>query len=224
MRVISESWSPEQALQWAFNTYGTDVAVASAFGPEGIVVLDIAAGIRRDLRVFTLDTNYLFPETFYLVEKVERRYGIQVERVLPSLTSETQATLYGPELWSRNPDQCCRLRKVEPLKRKLTQLRAWVTAIRRDQTPARRNAGRIEWDAKFGLMKINPLVDWTSEMVWSYIHEHRLDYNPLHDRNYPSIGCVHCTRPVRDGEDPRAGRWSGFSKSECGLHGMNRTG
>jgi phosphoadenosine phosphosulfate reductase len=107
---------------------------------------------------------------------------------------------------------------VEPLRKKLSGLRAWMTSIRRDQTASRANARRVEWDEKFGLVKINPLVDWSSEMVWNYIHRHKVPYNPLHDRNYPSIGCTHCTRAVLPGEDPRAGRWSGFQKTECGLH------
>ncbi len=217
--LASEQWSAQDALRWAFDTYGTDVAIASAFGPEGLVLLDIAAELRRDLRVFTLDTGYLFPETFELARKVERRYGIRVERVLPAVAPETQAELHGDKLWARNPDQCCGIRKIAPLRKKLQELRAWVTAIRRDQTAARRSAARVEWDPKFALVKINPLVDWTSEMVWTYIREHRLDYNPLHDLNYPSIGCTHCTRPVKSGENQRAGRWSGFTKSECGLHG-----
>ena len=219
MRVVSESLSPDHLLRWAFNLYGTDLAIASAFGAEGVVVIDMAAAIFPNLRVFMLDTGYLFPETLELVGKVERRYGIRVERILPAVTPEQQAELYQPELWRRNPDLCCRIRKIEPLKRMLKELRAWVTAIRRDQTPARRDVAKIGWDPRFQLVKINPLADWSSARVWNYIRQHGLDYNPLHDHDYPSIGCTHCTRPVRIGEDPRAGRWSDSGKSECGLHG-----
>lgn len=218
MRQVAESWTPQQVLQWAFESYGSEIAIASAFGPEGIVVLHLCASVRRDFRVFMVDPGYLFPETLELARKVEMRYGIKVERVRASVTTEAQAELYGPRLWARDPDQCCQVRKVEPLRKKLGELSAWVTAIRRDQTPARKNAGRVQWDAIFNLVKVNPLVDWTDEMVWRYIREHRLDYNPLHDRKYSSIGCVHCTRPVQEGESSRAGRWSGFIKSECGLH------
>jgi phosphoadenosine phosphosulfate reductase len=110
------------------------------------------------------------------------------------------------------------MRKVEPLRRKLGSLQAWITSIRRDQTAARARAGKIEWDDKFGLVKINPIADWTSKQVWRYIYEHEVPYNALHDQDYPSIGCTHCTRAVRPGEDPRAGRWSGSAKTECGLH------
>lgn len=219
MRRVAEFWTPQQTLQWAFKTYGSEIAIASAFGPEGIVVLNLSASVCRDFRVFMVDPGYLFPETLELARKVEIRYGIQVERVKASVTTDAQTELYGPQLWARDPDQCCQVRKVEPLRKKLSDLRGWVTAIRRDQTPARKNAGRVQWDANFHLVKVNPLVDWTDEMVWSYIREHRLDYNPLHDRKYASIGCVHCTRPVQEGESSRAGRWSGFVKSECGLHG-----
>ena len=221
MRQVAEAWSQQQTLQWAFKTYGSKIAVASAFGPEGIVLLDLSASVSRDFRVFTVDTGYLFPETLELARKVEIRYGIHVERVEASVTTEAQTNLYGPQLWARDPDQCCQVRKVEPLRKKLGELRAWVTAIRRDQTPARKSAGRVQWDTIFNLVKVNPLVDWTEKMVWSYIHEHRLDYNPLHDRNYSSIGCVHCTRPVQEEENSRAGRWSGFTKLECGLHGTS---
>ncbi len=126
--------------------------------------------------------------------------------------------MYGAALWERNPDQCCNLRKIEPLRRKLRELRAWITSIRRDQTTARAGAGKVEWDEKFGLMKINPIADWSSKQVWQYIRQHNVPYNALHERSYPSIGCTHCTRAVRPGEDPRAGRWSGSSKTECGLH------
>jgi phosphoadenosine phosphosulfate reductase len=221
MRRVAESWSPQQTLQWAFKTYGSEIAIASAFGPEGIVVLNLSASVSRDFRVFMVDTGYLFPETLELARKVEIRYGIHVERVEASVTTEAQTNLYGPQLWARDPDQCCQLRKVEPLSKKLGELRAWVTAIRRDQTPARKSAGRVQWDTIFNLVKVNPLVDWTEKMIWSYIHEHRLDYNALHDRKYSSIGCVHCTRSVQEEENSRAGRWSGFTKLECGLHGTS---
>jgi phosphoadenosine phosphosulfate reductase len=152
------------------------------------------------------------------VDRVEQRYGITVERVYPLNSPEEQERVHGPALWEKNPDQCCNLRKVEPLRRKLGELRAWITSIRRDQTAARASAGKVEWDEKFGLVKINPIADWSSRQVWQYLRQHDVPYNALHEQNYPSIGCTHCTRAVRPGEDPRAGRWSGSSKTECGLH------
>jgi phosphoadenosine phosphosulfate reductase len=152
------------------------------------------------------------------MDRIEEKYGISIERVYSALSPEDQEGVHGEALWSRNPDLCCNLRKVEPLRRKLGELNAWITSIRRDQTSVRSVARRVEWDAKFGLVKINPIVDWNSKQVWRYIHDHDVPYNALHDQDYPSIGCTHCTRAVRAGEDPRAGRWPGFNKTECGLH------
>ena len=214
----AERWRPEELLTWAFATYGKDVAIASGFGVEGMVLLDLASRVRTDLRVFTLDTEFLFPETYDLMDRVEKRYGIKVERVYSTLTPDEQEREHGAALWKSDPDKCCGLRKVEPLRTKLTELRAWITAIRRDQTSARASARKVEWDAKFQLLKVNPIADWTSAMVWSHALKHNVPYNPLHDKNYPSIGCTHCTRAVRPGESARAGRWSGSDKTECGLH------
>ena len=218
VQLRAERWSPEETLKWAFSTFQGEVAIASGFGAEGMVLIDMASRLQRDFRVFTLDTEFLFPETYDLIDRVERRYGIKIERVYSALTPEEQEQQFGAELWKQNPDQCCKLRKVDPLRTKLAELRAWITAIRRDQTSSRATARKVEWDSKFQRIKINPIAAWTAEMVWAYIRKHKVPYNPLHDRNYPSIGCTHCTRAIRPGEDERAGRWSGFSKNECGLH------
>ncbi len=214
----AEHWRPEEILRWALDTFGDDVAISTGMGVEGMVLLDHASRVSRDFQVFTLDTEFLFPETYDLIERVEKHYGIRIERVFSSLTPDEQERKHGHGLWSRNPDQCCNLRKVEPLKRKLSGLSAWITAIRRDQTAARANAKKIQWDAKFGLLKINPLVDWGSAKIWEYVQKHNVPYNLLHNVGYPSIGCMHCTRAVLPGEDARAGRWAGFQKTECGLH------
>jgi phosphoadenosine phosphosulfate reductase len=218
LQATAEAWTPEQVLAWAFDTFGDEVAISSAFGAEGMVLIDIASRTRQNFRLFTLDTEFLFPETYNLMDQVEQKYGITIEKVYPLLSPEEQERVHGPALWQRNADQCCNLRKVEPLRRKLGELRAWVTSIRRDQTAARSGAGKIEWDEKFSLVKINPIADWSSKQVWQYIREHDVPFNELHERNYPSIGCTHCTRAVRAGEDPRAGRWAGLAKTECGLH------
>ena len=214
----AESWTPQHALSWAFETFGNTIAISSAFGAEGMVLIDMASRINKDFRLFTVDTEFLFPETYNLVDRIEERYGITIERVYSALSPEEQQRIHGEALWSRNPDQCCNVRKVEPLRRKLGELNAWITSIRRDQTSIRSSAKRVEWDTKFGLVKVNPIVDWTAKQVWRYIHDHDVPYNALHDQDYPSIGCTHCTRAVRPGEDPRAGRWPGFNKTECGLH------
>jgi phosphoadenosine phosphosulfate reductase len=215
---LAEQWSPEDVLRWAYTNFHHQVEIASGFGPEGLVLIDIASRVRVDLRVFTLDTDFLFPETYALIERIEKRYSIQVERLKSALTPGDQERFYGPALWKRDPDSCCNLRKVEPLQKKLARLKAWVTSIRRDQTPARARARKVEWDSKFDLVKINPLADWSSARVWRYIRFYDVPFNPLHDLDYPSIGCTHCTRAIRPGQDPRAGRWAGLEKSECGLH------
>jgi phosphoadenosine phosphosulfate reductase len=214
----AENCSAAELVSFALRRFSPRIALASSFGAEDVVLIDLAAQVRPDFRVFTLDTDFLFPETYALIHDIERRYHIKVERRRPRLTPEEQAREFGAALWSRDPDQCCNLRKVEPLTRKLSELEAWITGIRRDQAPTRAHARKLEWDAKFGLIKINPLADWKWEQVWDYIRSHKVPYNPLHDQNYPSIGCTYCTRPVQGGEDPRAGRWSGFQKTECGLH------
>jgi phosphoadenosine phosphosulfate reductase len=218
VQSAAETWSPQQVLTWAFETFGSDIAISSAFGAEGMVLIDMASRVRKDFRVFTIDTEFLFPETYSLIDKIEQNYQIKIERVFSLFSPEEQERVHGAALWARDPDQCCNLRKVEPLRRKLSELGGWITSIRRDQTSFRERAGKVEWDAKFGLLKVNPIADWTSKQVWSYLHEHGVPYNSLHDRNYPSIGCTHCTRAIRPGEDARAGRWPGTTKTECGLH------
>jgi phosphoadenosine phosphosulfate reductase len=218
VQIEADHWAPQHLLAWAFATFGRTVAISSAFGAEGMVLIDVASRVHRDFRLFTVDTEFLFPETYGLMDRIEEKYGVTIEKVYPILSPEEQERTHGAGLWTRDPDLCCQMRKVEPLRRKLTELSAWITSIRRDQTPARAGARRIEWDSKFGLVKINPIVDWTSKQVWRYIHDHDVPYNELHNQDYPSIGCTHCTRAVRPGEDPRAGRWPGFAKTECGLH------
>ena len=221
LRVISEGFegaSPDVILRWAAEEFGAAVALATGFGAEGCVLIDALARVCPDVRVFYLDTDLLFPETYDLAERLQARYGVRFERRATRLSLGAQAELYGERLWERDPGECCRLRKVEPLRETLAGLRAWVTAIRREQTPARAGAGVVEHDAKFGLVKINPLAAWSARDVWNYISEHDVPYNPLHDLYYTSVGCVPCTTPVRIGEDPRAGRWRGTAKTECGLH------
>jgi phosphoadenosine phosphosulfate reductase len=218
VKILAEGWRPEAILAWTFSTYGENVALATGMGVEGMALLDIAHRINPGVKVFTGDTELLFPETYDLIDRVEARYGIKIERLYSELTPRDQERAYGTALWASDPDQCCNLRKVEPLRRKLSTLDAWVTAIRRDQTSARAGIRKVDWDPKFDLVKISPLADWTREAVWNYVLEHDVPYNPLHDRNYPSIGCTHCTRAVLPGEDQRAGRWSGSGKTECGLH------
>jgi len=214
----AEALDAGELIHSGLDRFGQDIAIASSFGAEDVVLIDLASTRGLPFRVFALDTDFLFPETYALIEEIESKYGINVERCRPALTPAEQALAHGEALWSFDPDRCCSIRKIQPLKEKLGTLKAWITGIRRDQAPTRANAKKFEWDDKFALFKLNPLADWSSERVWSYIRANSVPYNPLHDQHYPSVGCTWCTRPVKPGEDPRAGRWSGFAKTECGLH------
>lgn len=218
LQAEAETYSAERLLAWAEERFNSAAAIASSFGAEDVVLIDLAFRLRARFSVFTLDTDFLFPETYALISRIEDRYGVEVERVRSSLTPEAQAARFGEALWRHNPDHCCALRKIEPLTGRLKSSSAWISGIRRQQSSTRANARKLEWDPRFGLVKLNPIVDWTEVQVWEYIREHRVPYNPLHDRGYPSIGCTHCTRAVLPGEDSRAGRWSGLEKTECGLH------
>ncbi len=213
-----ETKSPQDALRWAIDKFRGGLTLACSFGAEDVVLVDMLARIDRAVPVFYLDTDYLFPETFEVRDRIAARYGIKPVAVRPLLTIEQQEDQHGRDLFARQPDLCCKIRKVEPLRRHLGGFQAWITGIRRDQAPTRANAGVVEWDKLFNLVKLNPLAGWKREDVWAYIRANDVPYNVLHDRDYPSIGCQPCTRPVRPGEDPRAGRWANFSKKECGLH------
>lgn len=213
-----ESASPAVILEWADEEFGTDLALATGFGAEGCVLVSILADLDVQARVFYLDTDLLFPETYALRDQLELRYGIHFERVATKLSLDEQVARYGDKLWERRPEECCLLRKVAPLRQMLSGLRAWVTAIRREQSPARATSGIVERDPQFGLVKINPLANWSKRDIWDYIVKHDVPYNPLQDVGYRSIGCVHCTTPVQIGEDDRAGRWRGLDKTECGIH------
>lgn len=219
---ISEQLEPggaEAALTWASRTFGSDIALACSFGgPSGMVLVDLSSRLGMSPEIFYLDTDVLFPETYALRDEVSRRYGVDPVGYRSRLTLDEQAEKYGPELWARDPDRCCYLRKVEPNERALTGKKAWISGIRRDQSATRKNVALVEWDEGFDLVKLNPLAAWTEDDVWAYIRENNVPYNPLHDDGYPSIGCTHCTRRVLPGEDRRAGRWSGFDKVECGIH------
>lgn len=221
LQLLSDSFedaSPKEILRWADAEFGAEVALATGFGAEGCVLVSLLAEINKNARFFYLDTDLLFPETYRLRDALEQKYGIRFERKTAPFSLAEQAEKYGDKLWERNPNLCCQLRKVEPLKQMLSGLSAWITAIRRDQSPARANAGIIERDRKFGIIKINPLAGWTKRDVWRYIIKNDVPYNPLHDQNYPSIGCLPCTSAVQTGEDERSGRWRGTVKTECGLH------
>jgi len=210
-----EGRSPADVLAWAAGRFAPRITFATAFGAEGCVLVDLIARHHLAIDVFTLDTGLLFPETYALWRRLEERYGLTIRAVRPA---DAQAAVHGAALWERMPDRCCEIRKVAPLRRALSGFDAWITSIRRDQTSDRAVARVVEWDLRFGLVKVNPLAGWTSEDVQRYVRVHRVPVNPLHARGYPSIGCMPCTTAVAAGEAPRAGRWRGREKTECGLH------
>ncbi|HEY5935392.1 MAG TPA: phosphoadenylyl-sulfate reductase [Kofleriaceae bacterium] len=215
-RKLDGATAPE-ILRWAVEHLGR-LTFASALGAECVVVIDLIAREKLPIDIFTLDTGLLFPETYELKRQLEARYGITIRSVTPAQTVAEQAAAHGPALWERDPNRCCELRKIEPLRRALAGFDGWITAIRREQTPERAHAQPFEADAKFGLAKVNPLVAWTHDDVWAHIYAHDVPFNPLHHQNYPSIGCQPCTSMVMPGEDARSGRWRGAGKRECGLH------
>lgn len=207
-----------EILRWASERLAPKLTFATGFGAEGCVIIDLVAKAGLPIDLFTLDTGVLFPETYALWRRLEDTYGVTIRAVRPAQSIDEQAAAHGPTLWTRDPDRCCDLRKVQPLRHALVGFDAWITAIRREQTPERATAKVVERDAKFGLLKINPLVTWTHDDVWAHIYANDVPYNELHDQGFPSIGCQPCTSAVAAGEDARAGRWRGAGKKECGLH------
>jgi phosphoadenosine phosphosulfate reductase len=216
-----EEKQPQELLVATIERYAPKIVLACSFGAEDVVLVDMVHRIDPSVPLFYLDTDFLFPETYATRDRIIRQYGLQPTQVLQVkslLTPDRQAAQYGDALWASDPDRCCELRKIEPLTRVLKGFDAWITGIRRDQSPTRAHAKLVEWDGKFQLVKVNPLMKWTWADVWTYIKVYEVPYNELHDCNYPSIGCTHCTKPVMPGEDPRSGRWQGKAKTECGLH------
>jgi len=210
--------TPQEILTWAVRRFHPKLMMATAFGPEGCCILHMLAEIEPGVRVINLETGYQFAETLELRERIRERYGIAVELVRPELTVAEYEQEHGGPLYVHRPDQCCYDRKVLPLRRAVKGFAAWISAIRGDQTEHRKAASTVQWDAKFELVKVNPLLRWTKKDVWKFILDHEVPYNPLHDQGYPSVGCWPCTAPVEDNGDERSGRWAGSKKKECGLH------
>jgi phosphoadenosine phosphosulfate reductase len=212
--------TPEEVLRWAVAEFQPRLLMATAFGAEGCAIIHMLAGIDSSTKIINIDTGYQFPETLAVRDEIRRQYDIEVEFVRGELSVADYEREHGGPLYGHRPDQCCHDRKVLPLRRAVERFapRAWISAIRKDQTSHRAAADVVEWDAKFQIVKVNPLLHWTKKEVWGFIHRHGVPYNKLHDEGYASIGCQPCTRPVQPGEDDRAGRWAGKVKKECGLH------
>lgn len=213
-----ETAQPREIIRWANERFADRLTMATAFGPEGCAILHWIAEVAPTMHVFNLDTGYQFRETLELRDRIEQRYGVKVLLERPATTVEDYERTHGGPLYRIDPNQCCGDRKIAVVRRVLTGFDAWMSGIRRDQSPDRADAPIVGWDAKFGVVKISPLANWTKKQVWELIVRENVPYNPLHDQGYTSIGCFPCTRAVTFGEDERAGRWSGTAKTECGLH------
>jgi phosphoadenosine phosphosulfate reductase len=218
-----EAASATEILRWAVERFGRSAAVGTSFQGAGLVTIHHAVAAGLPLPVFTIDTGLLFPETLELKTRLESYFGIVIEALVPERSVEQQAEDIAPELWLSNPDLCCTLRKVEPLQKKLNELDAWITGLRREQSAGRSNIHILElyeFDRlrEKNVLKINPLARWSRDQVWEYIRHHGIPYNPLMDRGFRSIGCYPCTSAAGSGQDDRAGRWTGFDKTECGIH------
>jgi phosphoadenosine phosphosulfate reductase len=218
-----ETAPTEEILQWAWHRFGKRAAIGTSFQGAGLVMMHLALRNQLPFPVFTIDTGLLFPETLETKRRLEDFFGITIEPLVPDLTVEQQDEAQGPELWKRDPDLCCTIRKVLPLQSKLAELDCWITGLRRQQSETRAKTFIFEvyvFDAAAGrdILKLNPMANWSRDAVWKYIHDHKIPYNPLHDLGYRSIGCHPCTLKTANGDDERAGRWTGFNKVECGIH------
>lgn len=212
-----EGADPFTAMRWALDTFGDAFCLASSFG-DGLLT-HVASQVKPGIPVLFLETGYHFPETIGTRDAIEGAYGIEVVNAFPTLTVEEQDFRYGKDLFARDPDRCCAMRKVQPMARALAPYLAWGSGIRRDESPSRANTPVVGWDAKLDKVKVSPLAHWTQDVVDAYMQEHDILVNLLVSDGYASIGCAPCTSRVEPGADPRSGRWAGRNKDECGLHG-----
>lgn len=208
-----------QVIEWAYKEYGEELVYACSFGIEGIVLIDLISKVKKDAKIVFLDTGLHFKETYQLIEDVKEKYpSLQVEIKQPNLSLEEQANKYGDKLWESQPNRCCYYRKVLPLEEVLSSATAWLSGLRREQSPTRANTNFINLDDNFKSIKVCPLIHWTWKEIWQYVKENELIYHPLHDQGYPSIGCAPCTLPGDMETGSRSGRWKNKQKTECGLH------
>jgi phosphoadenosine phosphosulfate reductase len=212
-----EPAAPQDVVRWAVDTFGDGLSVGASFGgASGMAILHMVAALKPNVHVFVLDTDYLFEETHETMRQSVPALGLTNMHVYKSaLTHEEQAKQFGAALWMRDPDACCEIRKIAPNRVALEGKSAWVSGLRRDQSEGRADTPIVSWNAKFGVVKLNPLANWTEKQTWEYIMANDIPYNPLLNQGYSSIGCYNCTLP---GVQGRAGRWQGFEKDECGLH------
>lgn len=206
-------------LKWAYDHYEDELIYACSFGIEGIVMIDLISRVNPSAKVVFLDTGLHFKETYALIDQVKKRYPkLNIELKKPAITVEQQADKYGDNMWERQPNRCCHIRKVVPLQETLNDAIAWISGVRREQSPSRSQTAFLNKDEVFESVKVCPIIHWTWEEIWSYVDQHQLPYNPLHDQGYPSIGCAPCTQQGDMKTGSRSGRWANQSKTECGLH------
>lgn len=215
-----EDAPPENVLRWAVEFFGQGISLASGFGLQSVVQIHMLheLALLDAVEVFYLNTGLLFEETLETCRRLESRYHFRAVPVHPAYSLDEQAVEYGDRLWETDPAACCRIRKVEPLRKYLKSRKAWITGLRRTQSAIRQRVPVVMWDEAHQLVKINPMASTDETELLAYIQQHGVPYNPLFDRGYRSIGCTHCTRAVRQGEHERAGRWSDRGKLECGIH------
>ncbi|WP_342504907.1 phosphoadenylyl-sulfate reductase [Sporosarcina sp. FSL K6-2383] len=219
LEINNETKGALNALRWAYGEYDDELVYACSFGVEGIVMIDLISQIKPTAKVVFLDTGLHFQETYALIDEVRKSYPqLAIELKKPADSVEQQAEKLGDKLWERQPDRCCYLRKVIPLREALSGAAAWLSGLRREQSPSRSQTNFINKDETFQSVKICPLIHWTWEDIWAYVDQHQLPYNPLHDQGYPSIGCAPCTLPGDTTTGSRLGRWADQTKTECGLH------
>jgi phosphoadenosine phosphosulfate reductase len=218
---LAEHFEPlraEELVEFAAERFGGAMVLTCSWQLGTSILVHMTREVAPQTRLVEIDTGLLFGETHDTRRRLVERYGLEVETLRPLQSVEEQAAAHGEALWGRDPDACCGLRKVEPLERAIRDAAGWLTGIRRDQTTQRAHAPKLVHDVRRGVVKVQPLVDWSERDCWRYVHRHGIPYNELHDRGFPSIGCTPCTRAAGSGEDARAGRWAGSGKTECGLH------
>ena len=212
-----EAMSAEEVIRWAYEEYGDHLCLTCSWQKQSSVLVHMVSELGLDIDVIELDTHLFFRESYETRELLVERYGLKLIRPdIPTIAEQHRAE--GPNLWERDPDRCCQIRKVDPLVRKLETYEAWISGIRRDQSPSRAGTPKVQWSDRYGVFKIHPLADWDEKRVWAYIVVNEIPYNPLHDSGYRSIGCIPCTRPTTPDEEERAGRWADSDKLECGIH------
>ena len=215
---VLETMPAEDVLRWAYDEFGDRLCLTCSWQKQSSVLVHMVAELELDIPVIELDTHLFFRESYETRDRLVERYGIRLLAPPPLITVAEQHRQEGPNLWETDPDRCCHVRKVEPLLKALEPYDAWISGIRRDQSPSRAATPKVQWSERYEVWKLHPLADWDEKRVWAYITINEIPYNPLHDVGFRSIGCIPCTRPIAPDEEERAGRWAGSDKLECGIH------